>query len=653
MAIDDIDDATSKNRREYVSVPRFRMPFLLSASLAKEVALKTAVWAVIIMLALTGAAYVHLFKNSEARTLENLKIYVGARVESERFLFDLARDNMRAFADEFLEMYLSDTTFGDEEFETFFFRDEHGATRLRPEYFSGVEHTKGLLFKGVSAFIGNNRKELSPEFKRRLVLSYFLVARLGPAWVNRFANLHVSMPENGLVIYWPETAWGLHARPDLIMTDGAVIKATLQEFNPERKPVWTGLYYDLTANHWMITYQHPLDHEGRHLLSASLDVYLDDLMNRMVARPREGLFNFIVSLDGKLVAHPDRLHQAKERKGVLDIEKLEDPALSRMYEILSASADGMGEEPSVLYDERGENYLATMKIPGPEWLFVAVYPKSLLFEQAHESARLILFLGAFFFLSFMAVVVLVLRRSVAEPVGVLRRASEGITEGDYSLLNDKEFDALAGAPNEVGLLGRAFREMARSIRDASRLLEEKIAIRTSELAAANRRLEELSLLDPLTKAFNRRAFDRDMERAFDQARRGKGSFALMLCDVDFFKPYNDTYGHEAGDKALQRIIEAMTASVRPDDRVYRYGGEEIMLLFNAPHPGTSKEIAERVLGAVRSLKMEHSACPWGTLTVSAGLEDYSSVHDTPVHMILEVDRKLYLAKNQGRDRLVT
>ncbi len=52
------------------------------------------------------------------------------------------------------------------------------------------------------------------------MLSYFLVARLGPAWVNRFANLHVSMPENGLVIYWPETAWGLHARPDLVMTTG-------------------------------------------------------------------------------------------------------------------------------------------------------------------------------------------------------------------------------------------------------------------------------------------------------------------------------------------------------------------------------------------------------------------------------------------------
>ncbi len=184
----------------------------------------------------------------------------------------------------------------------------------------------------------------------------------------------------------------------------------------------------------------------------------------------------------------------------------------------------------------------------------------------------------------MAVVVLVLRRSVAEPIGVLRRASEGITEGDYSLLNDKEFDAMAGAPIEVGLLGRAFRDMACSIRDASRLLEEKIAIRTSELAAANRRLEELSLLDPLTKAFNRRAFDGDMQRAFDQARRGKGSFALMLCDVDFFKPYNDTYGHEAGDRLFSGIIEAMTASVRPDDRVYRFGGEEIMLLFNARTP---------------------------------------------------------------------
>ena len=647
-----MNDEKSEHRRKNVFARRFRILFLLPASLAKEVALKTAVWAVIIMLALTGAAYVYLFKNSEARTLENLKIYVAARVESERFLFDLARDNMRAFADEFLETYLSDTVFSEEEFESFFFRDEHGAVRLRPEYFSGAEHTKGLRFKGVSAFIGNSQKELSQEFKRRLVLSYFLVARLGPAWVNRFANLHVSMPENALLIYWPETAWGLDARPDLVMTDGAVIKATLQQFNPQRKPVWTGLYYDLTANHWMITYQHPLDHEGRHLLSASLDVYLDDLMNRMVARHIESSYNFIVSLDGKLVAHPERLHQAKEQKGVLDIEKLEDPALSRMYEILSASAGGMGEEPLVLYDERGENYLATMKIPGPEWLFVSVYPKSLLLERAHESARLILVLGALFFFSFMAVVVLVLRKSVAEPVGVLRRASEGISEGDYSLLSNGEFETMAGAPNEVGLLGRAFREMARSIRDANRLLEEKIAVRTSELAAANKQLEELSLLDPLTRAFNRRAFDRDMERAFDQAQRGKGSFALMLCDVDFFKLYNDTYGHEAGDRALQRITEAMTASVRPDDRVYRYGGEEIMLLFNAPYPGKAKEIAERVLEAVRSLKMEHSACPWGTLTVSAGLEEYSSTHESSVSMIREVDRKLYMAKNQGRNRLV-
>ena len=653
MPSNDIDDATSKNREETVSAPRFRTSFLFSASLAKEVALKTAVWAVLIMLALTGVAYVYLFKNSEARTLENLKIYVAARVESERFLFDLARDNMRAFADEFLETYVSDTVFSEEEFDKFFFRDEHGATRLRPEFFSGVEHAKGLLFKGASGFVGNNQKELTPEFKRRLVLSYFLVARLGPAWVNRFANLHVSMPENGLVIYWPEMAWGLSARPDLVMTAGAVIKATLQEFNPERKPVWTGLYYDLTANHWMITYQHPLDHEGRHLLSASLDVYLDDLMNRMVARPREGLYNFIVSLDGKLVAHPDRLHQAKEQKGVLDIEKLEDPALSRMYAILSASADRMGQEPVVLYDDNGENYLVATKIPGPEWLFVSVYPKSLLLDRAHESARLILGLGALLFLSFMTVVVLVLRRSVAEPVGVLRRASEGISAGDYSLLAEKEFEKTAAAPNEVGMLGRAFRDMALSIQDANRVLEEKIAVRTSELASANKQLEELSLLDPLTKAFNRRAFDRDMERAFDQAQRGKGSFALMLCDVDFFKPYNDTYGHEAGDRALQRIIEAMTASVRPDDRVYRYGGEEIMLLFNAPHPGKAKEIADRVLDAVRSLNMEHSACPWKKLTVSAGLEEFSSRHDAPVTMILEVDRKLYLAKNQGRDRLVT
>ncbi len=140
---DDMNDAKPKSREKGDFARRFRVPFLFPASLAKEVALKTAVWAVLIMLVLTGAAYVYLFKNSEAAYVgepENLR---GSAGRERTLSLDLARDNMRAFADEFLGMYVSETAFGDEEFETFFFRDEHGATRLRPEYFSGVEHTRG------------------------------------------------------------------------------------------------------------------------------------------------------------------------------------------------------------------------------------------------------------------------------------------------------------------------------------------------------------------------------------------------------------------------------------------------------------------------------------------------------------------------------
>ncbi len=643
-----------QKKRSDSSAKRFAslFTFLRVNSLAWEVVWETALWGILIMLAVTGAGYYHTFKNQESQTLEELKLYVASRVEHEESLFALAKDSLQVFEKEYLKLYTSGIAFTDEEFDEFFFRDSEGATRMREKFFTGSASSRGLPYDGMSAFIGNNQKVLSEDFKRRMLLAYFLVARLGPAWVSRFANLHTSTPENGMLCYWPEMPWGLQARADLDTTAGSVVKATLQEFNPERKPFWTGLYYDLTANHWVITYQHPIDYEGRHLLSGGIDVYLDDLMDRMLTQQYvKGATSFIVDFEKQLIAHQEMLHRAKEEKGVLEIEELENPSLSSMYRTIMDSISSEGDGPWIFFDSRTQNYLGVSRIVEPDWLFVTAYPKSLLLQSAHKAALLILGMGLLLFVAFMSTVALVLRKRVAFPVGVLEKASEAISRGNYASLGEPVFQHVSKALNEVGSLARTFHRMAEAVRDVNRILEEKVAARTSELAAANKKLEELSLLDPLTKMFNRRAFDRDLKEAFAQAREGKGTFALMLCDVDFFKQYNDTYGHDAGDEVLRDLARTMFHHVGPDDRVYRYGGEEIVIIFKSPYPGNARDMAERILEAVRKLNIEHTGCPWGILTVSAGMEEFHSRHTSPHEMIRSVDRKLYEAKGKGRNRL--
>ena len=354
----------------------------------------------------------------------------------------------------------------------------------------------------------------------------------------------------------------------------------------------------------------------------------------------------------QLIAHQEMLHLAKEEKGVLEIDELEDPTLSGMYRTLLDSVPPEGEGPWIFLDSLLGALPWGIPYGGAGVAFRRrLSPEPSSFQSAHKAAFLIFGMGVLVFLAFMATVALVLRKRVAFPVGVLEKASEAISRGSYAPLDEEDFHAINGASNEVGSLARAFRKMAGAVRDVNRTLEQKVVARTSELAVANKKLEELSFLDSLTKIFNRRAFDRDLEVAFAQAREEEKPFALMLCDVDFFKQYNDTYGHDAGDTALQDITHTMLKHLRPDDRVYRYGGEEIVILFNGPYPGNVRNMAERILEAVRNLNIEHTGCPWGILTVSAGLEEFSPSCATPQDMIRSVDQKLYKAKKEGRNRM--
>jgi len=183
----------------------------------------------------------------------------------------------------------------------------------------------------------------------------------------------------------------------------------------------------------------------------------------------------------------------------------------------------------------------------------------------------------------------------------------------------------------------------------------KAAAANAALEAANHSLQALVLQDALTGLSNRRHFDRGLSQEFRRAMRTGTSIGMILIDVDQFKQYNDTYGHQAGDACLRAIASTIPPLLnRPGDIAARYGGEEIALLL----PGTSqpgaRALAERVAHAVRALGIVHAGSGHGIVTISAGVEAFVPVRDLDSEQALleHADMALYAAKHAGRDRVV-
>lgn len=186
-----------------------------------------------------------------------------------------------------------------------------------------------------------------------------------------------------------------------------------------------------------------------------------------------------------------------------------------------------------------------------------------------------------------------------------------------------------------------------------------IAIQQAELyrklEEANQELQRLATLDGLTQIANRRQFDSYLDGEWKLAIREKAPISLILCDVDFFKLYNDTYGHQAGDSSLQKIAKALTRSVkRSTDLVARYGGEEFALIL--PNTGRSGalKVAERIREEIKALKLPHAKSRTSEyITVSLGIVSTIPPADAlVVESILLADNALYRAKEMGRDRAV-
>ena len=315
---------------------------------------------------------------------------------------------------------------------------------------------------------------------------------------------------------------------------------------------------------------------------------------------------------------------------------------------------------------RGGPRLAWVRhVDGFDWYVAFCVGRDRLTESARELRNRLLVTATVFALAAMLVISLLVARFLA-PIRDLSRAVARITGGELEAVcevrGSDEVSRLAAAFNTMVARLREYihdldlkvRERTRELDAKNRSLAEEIRMRQKaqeELARANRRLKELSVRDPLTGLFNRRYMEETLAREFAKSERDGVCCGVVMLDVDFFKRFNDTYGHEAGDLVLSRLAETMSGHVRSADVVCRYGGEEFIIIL----PAIGREMAAARAEELRRLVEEEMRVEWQgeplAVTVSVGVALFPDHGTTADEVIAAADAALYASKEAGRNRV--
>jgi diguanylate cyclase (GGDEF)-like protein len=210
-----------------------------------------------------------------------------------------------------------------------------------------------------------------------------------------------------------------------------------------------------------------------------------------------------------------------------------------------------------------------------------------------------------------------------EPIGLLYlETALPAPEGDAVAINQNDFDAFAESI---------------SLAIGNQKLREK--------------LRDQSIRDPLTGLFNRRYLEEALELDLARATRSGLPVSLIMGDVDHFKRFNDSFGHDAGDLVLKRVAEVMRARIRKGDLACRYGGEEFLMLLHGAGLAEARERAETIREAVKSMAVSFRGQALGPVTISLGIAAYSEHASDGESLIAVADAALYMAKRAGRDRV--
>jgi len=221
----------------------------------------------------------------------------------------------------------------------------------------------------------------------------------------------------------------------------------------------------------------------------------------------------------------------------------------------------------------------------------------------------------------------------------LQSATEGAVT--MALLFVEVPDEFAADGTDYGV-ARLFQTLSQGV--------QKIGIALSSISLREE-LQKYSYEDALTGLKNRRYFDQLLEHESAVALRGDQPLSLLMVDIDHFKRFNDTHGHEAGDSALKAVAGVLARHFRDSDVVCRFGGEEFVIIMAGSTAKAAYDKARELAHAVRAMPVEHGGFELGHVTISVGVSSWPECSDSPDSLLGLADRALYRAKEAGRDRV--
>jgi diguanylate cyclase (GGDEF)-like protein len=295
----------------------------------------------------------------------------------------------------------------------------------------------------------------------------------------------------------------------------------------------------------------------------------------------------------------------------------------------------------------GKQLAAYSQIGDTSWFVVSTIPLSKLTIEAQSARDKSILVGLFGFVISVALAV-IFARSISAPLEQLVHSMRETEGGNYANRVAPE------GKDELTVLARQFNEMAGKVARHHVQLEERVTERTRDLAEANGKLAALSLTDGLTGIANRRRFDEVLALELQRATRAGTPLALLMLDVDFFKSYNDCYGHQEGDACLRRVAGLLQSHARrASDLAARYGGEEFVMIAADTDADSALALAEAIRSSFEALQLLHERSPLGCVTASIGVvslvpDEFSS----PEGIVRLADKAMYRAKEQGRNQVV-
>lgn len=442
---------------------------------------------------------------------------------------------------------------------------------------------------------------------------------------------------------------------NLVDYQGRKTKVTLADITEDVK--WQQAQYHVTKPHIGLVTGEPLialgvpvfdsQNEWSGIVAVSISV---DYLSKRLSKVKLGnsSYAWIADNDGNVVSHPNNALILEAN--IFDADSIGFEGFGSIAQQTRQQDIGYGH----YYDENvGEPKIVTFStidtLPG--WTLFVTTEESDIFldiKALVEDVTITLLVVTIVFMP----IIFYLTNSVTRPILELTKDVKNSVSSHYT-----EF-AGQNSLDEIGQLSNAFKNTIEEIQQHNRNLEDVVARRTNELNDANhdlamsvkllnennQKLTWLAMYDPLTNLFNRRALINQVHQELANKTMHFHSTSLILIDLDYFKAVNDTFGHDVGDQVLMHVADFLSANVRKQDLIARWGGEEFVILLRDTSIEQSEQIASNLQ---EKMKLENFS-PVTSMTFSAGVATLSAGQSFD-DLIANADKALYTAKKSGRN----